>query len=238
MSWTDHYSLQTPAELENLLGVGLHSDSAQLRNAYVRQLLSHPHKKKDLRLACKLASDPLYKEAFLHYKNLMALDEAGYFDDGLEPGTLDKFMSPLWFTTPLAKILNNISKLETASRPFAVLVSTGGFAPLHEGHIMMMHIAREKLMDYGYNVVGGFLSPSHDNYVLNKCDSIRHFIAQKRIHLLNHVLKDSDWLGDGSLGSAIYADGYLFYRCGAPAAGIFKNQHSPSFHRCCLRFRK
>lgn len=195
MSWTHMYSLKNPRDLETLLGISIDSDREALRRAYSHQSILHPDKKHDIKLACKIASDPFYRDAFIHYQTLEALDEAGYFDDGLEPGMLDCWTNPFWLTTPLAKIIRAAEQLKQVdARPWVVLLSTGGFAPIHDGHVLMMNIARKKLMDHGYHVAGGFFSTSHDGYVLAKCDSITRLTAPKRLHMLHHALKDSDWL--------------------------------------------
>lgn len=48
----------------------------------------------------------------------------------------------------------------------AVLVSSGHFSPTHLGHTIMMHQAEKRLVRMGYDVIGAWLSPSHDLSVL------------------------------------------------------------------------
>ncbi len=56
-------------------------------------------------------------------------------------------------------------------RPRIVLLSTGALNPVHLGHVSAMERAREYLNYAGYNVVGGFMSPTHDDYVGPKMQS-------------------------------------------------------------------
>lgn len=74
------------------------------------------------------------------------------------------------------------------------LLSSGGFSPVHEGHIEMMKKAKEHLESKGYNVVGGYISPSHDKYVSEKRNGEASLNIYKRIDLLEKVVKDIDWL--------------------------------------------
>lgn len=48
----------------------------------------------------------------------------------------------------------------------AVLFAAGHFSPTHLGHVLMMHQAEERLLRLGYEVIGAFMSPSHDLSVL------------------------------------------------------------------------
>jgi nicotinamide mononucleotide adenylyltransferase len=48
-----------------------------------------------------------------------------------------------------------------------VLLTTGALNPVHRGHVAMFDKARVSLeAAFGLEVVGGFLSPSHDLYRL------------------------------------------------------------------------
>ena len=49
-----------------------------------------------------------------------------------------------------------------------VLLTTGAMNPVHLGHLNAMHRARQHMTSLGYHVVGGFMSPTHDNYVRPK----------------------------------------------------------------------
>ena len=67
-------------------------------------------------------------------------------------------------TTPVSKLIDFKEKKENP----VVLLSTGGFDPIHDGHIYMMEFAKEALEKKGYHVIGGYLSPSHESYVSTK----------------------------------------------------------------------
>lgn len=73
----------------------------------------------------------------------------------------------------------------------AVLVSTGCFNPVHDGHIHMMEAAKKAVEAKGWYVAGGFLSPSHDNYASVKPN---HLPAADRIALASIATESSDWL--------------------------------------------
>ena len=50
-----------------------------------------------------------------------------------------------------------------------MLLSTGALNPVHLGHVAMFDRARDALeSQHGFEVVGGFLSPSHDTYLSGK----------------------------------------------------------------------
>lgn len=50
----------------------------------------------------------------------------------------------------------------------ALIMSTGSFSPLHEGHISSLKIAKEIAENLNYEVIQGIISLSHDDYVVNK----------------------------------------------------------------------
>jgi hypothetical protein len=54
--------------------------------------------------------------------------------------------------------------------PRVVLLSTGALNPVHLGHINAMVRAKAHLKQIGYDVVGGFMSPTHDDYVRPKME--------------------------------------------------------------------
>jgi hypothetical protein len=49
-----------------------------------------------------------------------------------------------------------------------VLLTTGAMNPVHLGHLNAMERARQHMTSLGYHVVGGFMSPTHDDYVRPK----------------------------------------------------------------------
>jgi nicotinic acid mononucleotide adenylyltransferase/biopolymer transport protein ExbD len=84
--------------------------------------------------------------------------KAGYIDENfiLNEKEINKLYTPI----------NKLKKIKSSSP--IVLVSTGAFNPIHEGHIKMMELAEEKLIQEGYEVIGGYFSFAHDSYVKTK----------------------------------------------------------------------
>jgi nicotinic acid mononucleotide adenylyltransferase len=108
-------------------------------------------------------------------------------------------MSDKW---PMGKILSHLSMDgggATDDRKWCVLVTTGAMNPLHNGHIRMIEKAKEKLSQEGYNVLGGFISPSHDLYVRPKCKRYRCIFlpAEIRCRIVDLACEDSDWISCG-----------------------------------------
>eukprot|EP00397_Hematodinium_sp_SG-2012_P056632 GEMP01070068.1.p1 GENE.GEMP01070068.1~~GEMP01070068.1.p1 ORF type:complete len:253 (+),score=72.78 GEMP01070068.1:79-837(+) len=77
-----------------------------------------------------------------------------------------------------------------------VLISTGSFNPVHLQHVRMFEIAKselEKRQQEQLSVVGGFLSPSHDDYVRGKLGD-NALPATLRTDLLYRAVGESRWL--------------------------------------------
>lgn len=102
--------------------------------------------------------------------------------------------------------LHKFSGKNSRSLPrFAVLLTTGAMNPAHAGHIDMFRRAKKYLEnDKGFYVLGGWLSPSHDNYVIPKAKKSgtsvesaknRALLASK---LINSTSDVKDWLRVGT----------------------------------------
>ena len=100
----------------------------------------------------KIMRDPYFSLLYQEKKNYNYLVKCGYFDDNIE--TIDYNLSVL--TTEIGKLAHLDKDKENV-----VLVSTGCYNPVHSGHIGALELARTKLEDSGYNVIGGYLSPTH-----------------------------------------------------------------------------
>lgn len=73
-----------------------------------------------------------------------------------------------------------------------VLLTTGSMNPIHKAHVHGFDCAREHLKHEGYEVVGGFLSPSDKGW-----SSRKKFGAIKNEHKLKMAelaVEDSDWI--------------------------------------------
>lgn len=130
-----------------------------------------------------ISQDPYYK----HCTHLSPdeLFSAGYLESGsLEQS--DYFLD--FLTTPTHKL-----KTIQENQKNVVLLSTGSFSPLHDGHIQMMEKAKTYLLSIGYNVIGGYFSFSHEQYVKtkkNQCLSMveRYMEAQEKIRYTSWMI--------------------------------------------------
>lgn len=129
----------------------------------------------------RILQDPYYKDVYKKYEDINIVKRAGFFDSSLYS---THFYKLDFITTP-------IHKLSEGDNPI-VLLSTGGFNPIHKGHIDMMEMARQALNDKGFNVIGGYISPSHDDYVKTK----KYFSkeADDRVFECQRVLDNHEWL--------------------------------------------
>ena len=154
-----------------------------------------------LHYAWKLLRDSFYREMRLAYRRPEAFQEAGFFDDGLDAELDDAcYTDPRWLTTPYHKILRRLRQLEDfdpaqlTAYPPIVLLSTGGFSPIHNGHIDMMELAKDALVQQGHVVLGGYLSPSHDTYVSTKHKGEARLLDEHRIRLCHEAVALNEWI--------------------------------------------
>jgi nicotinic acid mononucleotide adenylyltransferase len=138
-------------------------------------------------------ADSFYGSAIKHYKSTDFLEEAGFFDNGVPLNHNVERWDGNWLTTPLHKIIKNHSKGLNPTGKSAVLVTMGGFCPIHNGHIDMMNHAKRAVQSAGWDVIGGYISPSHDKYVLTKFVGVPMRIDH-RIALCERAVESSDWL--------------------------------------------
>jgi len=121
------------------------------------------------------------------YKDLENPLEAGWFYDGIEE-EIDYMLD--FLCTPLNK-LKIPSYINSLKEP-VILITSGSYAPIHSGHIDLMEAAKVRLEKENYEVIGGYFSPSHDNYVLTK-DGV-DIPATVRCNLIQAAIDDSNWL--------------------------------------------
>ncbi len=147
--------------------------------------------------AWKVLRDRWYRGLVPTMASFKELYDGGFFVDALEgkEAHLLKFQ-PGECRTPIAKIAANLSLVETLKNP-VVLLCTGAFSPLHNGHVGMLERAKKELESRGYQVIGGYLSPSHDAYVSTKYAGDAHLLAAHRVYLAQIAVADSDsWVID------------------------------------------
>ena len=145
------------------------------------------NKTNKVKLAWKVLRDEYYSEVYKKYLNIDTVIKAGFILDSLELEDLNYYNLSL-LTTPVSKLIDFKEQKENP----IVLLSTGGFDPIHDGHIYMMEFAKEVLEKEGYNVIGGYLSPSHESYVSTK--PYYKINAYERLDLCQEYVKDSKWL--------------------------------------------
>ncbi len=76
----------------------------------------------------------------------------------------------------------------------AIIVTTGSFSPVHDGHIMAMELAKDYVQKLGYEVVQGVISLSHDIYVSVKNGGIAKQHVGKRTQQVYEKIKNIPWI--------------------------------------------
>lgn len=181
-------------DLYGALQLSENSSREEVDRAYGELMKKNSEYDEITHLAWKVLRDPFYSELYKDKKSLAYLYEAGFFVDKIPPKDVNRLIfKPGFFTTPFHKILSNLSNLGPNEIPI-VLVTTGGFSPIHYGHIAIMEVARKELENSGYKIVGGYFSPSHDDYVKIKYGGEAELNSDHRIYLSQLAVNDSDWL--------------------------------------------
>ena len=185
--------LSTTIDFYDCLGVVSNASTEEIDSAW-RALDDLQKSDQITHYAWKLLRDPHYRRLYEQTGSTSTLYEGGFFIDAvgeeqvhlLEPNPHD-------LTTPYGKIVKNMESYQ-GDEPPIVLVTTGGFSPIHYGHLSMLETAKKALEDSGRTVVGGYFSPSHDDYVSQKYGGEAKLNANHRIHLAQQAVDDSDWL--------------------------------------------
>jgi nicotinamide mononucleotide adenylyltransferase len=99
-------------------------------------------------------------------------------------------------TTDLSIIKSNLDQLKS-DKENVVLIKTGALNPIHRSHISNMIKTKLYLENiYHFNVIGGFLSPTHDRYVESKLED--EFIPSNlRIQMCEKAIEEENqqhWL--------------------------------------------
>ncbi|CAK9040411.1 unnamed protein product [Durusdinium trenchii] len=124
-------------------------------------------------------------------------------EDSDDEDAYDKSSEELWPVLKLQGKLEALSKRSPAleERRLAVLLTTGAMNPLHRGHAQLIHQAVDRLHKEGYDVVGAWLSPSHDGYVQPKAlkmgtiglSALFRLEAARRAVLEDELLSIGSW---------------------------------------------
>lgn len=147
------------------------------------------NKTDEVKLAWKILRDEYYSEVYKKYLSIDIVIKAGFILDNLELEDMNHYNLD-FLTTPVGKIIENMKNKDIINP--VVLLTTGGFDPIHDGHLYMMDFAKKVLEKNGYNVVGGYLSPSHESYVSTK--PYYKTNSYERLELCQECVKDSKWL--------------------------------------------
>jgi nicotinic acid mononucleotide adenylyltransferase len=149
----------------------------------------------------KIERDPFLREVCRRW-GPDAVEEAGFFFDA------DDEDAPLddvgWLCTPTEVVRRGVARLRSEqpggaprsgrrAAPPVVLLSTGGFFPVHRGHLEMMERARDAATAAGWSVVGGYVSPAHDDYIRLKCGSVPVGVSQ-RLARAEQAIAATGWL--------------------------------------------
>ena len=132
-------------------------------------------------MALKLKHEPFY--------NQLSMEQAlasGYF--------IPKHDKINWIehiTLPCTPI--NFLESSFESENPAIIIATGALCPMHEGHLHMMINAKAAVEEKGYKVIGGYLSPGHDEYIKEKTGD-NWMPIHDRLRWANDLIKDQEWL--------------------------------------------
>lgn len=132
----------------------------------------------------KITRDKFYGELFWQH-GLEFITEAGFFaDSSTEDENIAESVNTL--CTPVAFLKKDLPNP-------CVLLSTGSFCPLHEGHIKMMEKAKEAVEKKGFQVAGAYFSPGHDEYIKSKTGD-EWIPIHNRIQIIREMTKPYPWI--------------------------------------------
>lgn len=134
-------------------------------------------------------------ETVTHQEAVQVLIAAGCFDDMLEERVV---FNTYFMSTPYPAIKRHYDEAKNnGTGQTAIIIATGSFDPLHEGHIESVVKAKEFIELHGSKVIAGIMSPSHDTYVRRKNPG--GAVASSRIHdnmilLENSPMNEKGWI--------------------------------------------
>jgi NAD+ synthetase len=143
--------------------------------------------------AWQVLRDPFLATASRTFTCFEQLDEAGFFADQRSLEDM-QYADLSWMVTPLHKIKKCLEQLEgKTQRSYVVLLTTGAFGPMHQGHLDMMECAKRYLEAQGKCILGGYISPDHKNYLEVKNINFPSTDAERLAHCERFV-ETSPWL--------------------------------------------
>lgn len=107
---------------------------------------------------------------------------AGWFNEEL----------PTTYTTHTQQYSTSLAKItEAQEHEVAVLYYTGCFAPIHQGHLKVMQLAKQTVEEQtGLPVVAGYFAPDHDIYAGTKTSNDPEYAAPNRISMIQQQAED------------------------------------------------
>lgn len=72
-----------------------------------------------------------------------------------------------------------------------ILLATGSYNPITNMHLRMFELAKDRLRDDGFRVLGGIISPVHDSYKKNKPTLIS---ALHRLEMVKLAIQDNSFI--------------------------------------------
>lgn len=139
----------------------------------------------------KILKDPYFSALYLKNRSIDFLYKSGFFIDDI-PLNYNKHENITFLTSNLDKVIFNKNKSNPSLKNI-VLLSTGGFSPIHEGHLSLFEQTHDYLKSK-FNILGWFVSPSHDLYVDNKYQGSAKMHIEKRNFLIQNLCKDHPYL--------------------------------------------
>lgn len=121
-----------------------------------------------------IKNDILYKHMLKYSQKLSYFRRAGFIDE-------NRNIDDQQAIDDLTLKTLSLNPLKT-NKPTAIVILTGSFSPLHEGHTGMVLHAKRKLEELGYEVPQGILFFAHDNYVSFKNHGECKKLVSERIY--------------------------------------------------------
>lgn len=142
----------------------------------------------------KIERDYFYADLYFRF-GFNFIEQAGFFYDtnlinrNIDE-SLDLLCTPLGFENCSSE--KSLSE-KSLSEKSCVLLTTGSFCPIHYGHIEMMNLAKQELENQGWQVLRGYISPGHDEYISQKCTD-QWINIDRRIQLIQNAIAEINWL--------------------------------------------
>lgn len=148
------------------------------------------NKTTEIEFAWKVLRDEYYNLIYKKYNDIDLLFKSGFIKDTLTPEQIN-FINSYSTTLPITPYNKLLGKIDDNKKQI-VLLSTGGFNPIHEGHIEMMELAKKELEKRGFDVIGGYFSISHRDYINTKKDVYNNEF--ERLQNAQLKISNHEWL--------------------------------------------